>query len=42
MGMDGAIKSDGLEEAAAVVDAAALDDARFGLERAQPHRSGLM
>ena len=39
MGMDGAVRHDGLKEAAATVDAAALDDARFGFERAQPHRS---
>jgi len=39
MGMDGAVRHDGLKDAAATVDAAALDNARFGFERAQPHRS---
>ncbi len=39
MGMDGAVRYDGLKEAAATVDAEALNDARFGFERAQPHRS---
>ncbi len=39
MGMDGAVRLDGLKEAAATVDTAALDDARFGFHRAHPHRS---
>lgn len=39
MGMDGAVRLDGLKEAAATVDAAALDEARFGFARAHPQRS---
>jgi hypothetical protein len=39
MGMGGAVRLDGLQEAAATVDAAELDDARFGFDRAHPHRS---
>ncbi len=39
MGMDGAVRYDGLKEAAATIDAAALDHARFGFKRAHPHRS---
>jgi len=39
MGMDGAVRLDGLREAAATVDAVTLDVARFGLDRTQPHRS---
>jgi len=39
MGMDGAVRLDGLREAAATVDAAALEEARFGFARAHPQRS---
>jgi glycosyltransferase XagB len=39
MGMDGAAKLDDGREAAATVDAVTLDAARFGFDRAQPHRS---
>lgn len=39
MGMDGAVRLDGLKEAAATVDAAALEEARFGFARAHPQRS---
>lgn len=39
MGMDGALRLDSLKEAAATVDAAALDEARFGFARAHPQRS---
>jgi cellulose synthase/poly-beta-1,6-N-acetylglucosamine synthase-like glycosyltransferase len=38
MGMDGGVRLDSLE-AAATIDAAALDNARFGFHRVHPHRS---
>lgn len=39
MGMDGAMRLDGLEQAAAAPSAAALDAARHGFARAHPQRS---
>jgi glycosyltransferase XagB len=37
--MDGVVRLDGLREAAATVDAAALDAARYGFDKAHPDRS---